>query len=53
MLKELNQEVIVLSLPDKSDNLFIQMGMIKTKAPALKADAIHTYFYELFLMTPL
>ncbi len=31
MLKELNQEVIVLSLPDKSDNLFIQMGMIKTK----------------------
>ncbi len=31
MLKELNQEVTVLSLPDKSRNLFIQMGMIKTK----------------------
>ena len=31
MLKELNQEVTVLSLPDKSGNLFIQMGMIKTK----------------------
>lgn len=31
MLKELNQEVIILSLPDKNGNLFIQMGMIKTK----------------------
>ena len=31
MLKELNQEVTVLSNPDKSGNLFIQMGMIKTK----------------------
>ena len=31
MLKELNQEVTVLSLPDKTGNLFIQMGMIKTK----------------------
>ena len=31
MLKELNQEVTVLSLPDKSGSLFIQMGMIKTK----------------------
>ena len=31
MLKDLNQEVIILSLPDKNGNLFIQMGMIKTK----------------------
>ena len=31
MLKDLNQEVVILSLPDKNDNLFIQMGMIKTK----------------------
>ena len=31
MIKELNQPVIVLSLPDKNDSLYIQMGMIKTK----------------------
>jgi DNA mismatch repair protein MutS2 len=31
MVKELNQPVIVLSLPDKSGSLYIQMGMIKTK----------------------
>ena len=31
MIKDLNQPVIVLSLPDKSGSLFIQMGMIKTK----------------------
>ncbi len=31
MIKELNQPVTVLSMPDKSGNLFIQMGMIKTK----------------------
>ena len=31
MIKELNQPVIVLSLPDKSGSLYIQMGMIKTK----------------------
>ena len=31
MLKDLNQEVTVLSLPDKNGHLFIQMGMIKTK----------------------
>ena len=31
MLKNLNQGVSVLSLPDKNGNLFIQMGMIKTK----------------------
>ena len=31
MIKDLNQPVIVLSLPDKNDTLYIQMGMIKTK----------------------
>lgn len=31
MLKGLNQEVKVLSLPDKSDNIFVQMGLIKTR----------------------
>ena len=31
MIKELNQPVTILSLPDKSGALFIQMGMIKTK----------------------
>lgn len=31
MLKDLNQEVTLLSLPDKSDNIFVQMGLIKTK----------------------
>lgn len=31
MIKDLNQPVIVLSLPDKNDSLYIQMGMIKTK----------------------
>jgi len=31
MIKDLNQQVKILSLPDKTDNLYIQMGMIKTK----------------------
>ena len=31
MVKDLNQPVVVLNPPDKSGNLFIQMGMIKTK----------------------
>ena len=31
MVKDLNQPVIVMSLPDKNGALFIQMGMIKTK----------------------
>lgn len=44
MLKELNQEVIILSLPDKSDNLFIQMGMIKTK---VKKDRLAVFNKEL------
>ena len=31
MLKDLNQQVTILSLPDKNDTLYIQMGLIKTK----------------------
>lgn len=31
MVKDLNQPVVVMSLPDKNGALFIQMGMIKTK----------------------
>lgn len=31
LLKELNQPVTILSLPDKNDNVFVQMGLIKTK----------------------
>ncbi len=31
MIKELNQEVIILALPDKNKNVQIQMGLIKTK----------------------
>lgn len=31
LLKDLNQEVTVLSLPDKNENVFVQMGLIKTK----------------------
>ena len=31
MIKDLNQPVTILSMPDKNGALFIQMGMIKTK----------------------
>ena len=31
ILKELHQPVIVLSLPDKNNNIFVQMGNFKTK----------------------
>lgn len=31
LLKELHQTVIILSLPDKNGNVFVQMGQIKTK----------------------
>ena len=44
MLKDLNQEVTILSLPDKSGSLFIQMGMIKTK---VKKDRLAVYNKEL------
>ena len=40
MIKELNQQVTVLSLPDKNDSLYIQMGMIKTK---VKKDKLAVY----------
>ncbi len=50
MLKELNQEVTVLSLPDKNDNLFIQMGMIKTK---VKKDKLAVFNKELSKKTTL
>lgn len=50
MLKELNQEVVVLSLPDKNDNLFIQMGMIKTK---VKKDKLAVFNKELAKKTTL
>lgn len=31
IIKDLNQQVKILSLPDKTNTLYIQMGMIKTK----------------------
>lgn len=40
MLKDLNQQVEILSFPDKNDNLYIQMGMIKTK---IKKDRLAVY----------
>lgn len=42
MLKELNQEVTILSLPDKSDNIFVQMGLIKTKITKNKLAVLNT-----------
>lgn len=50
MLKELNQEVTVLSLPDKSGSLFIQMGMIKTK---VKQEKLAVFNKELAKKTTL
>lgn len=44
MIKDLNQQVTVLSLPDKNDALFIQMGMIKTK---VKKDKLAVYDSQL------
>lgn len=40
LLKELNQAVTILSLPDKNDNLVVQMGLIKTK---IKKDKLALY----------
>lgn len=31
LLKELNQPVVLLSVPDKNGNVFVQMGLIKTQ----------------------
>jgi DNA mismatch repair protein MutS2 len=44
MLKELNQQVEILSLPDKNNTLYIQMGMIKTK---IKKDRLAVFNPEL------
>ena len=44
MVKNLNQPVTVLSLPDKNGVLYIQMGMIKTK---VKKDKLAVYNPEL------
>ena len=44
MIKDLNQPVEVLSLPDKGGNLYIKMGMIKTK---VKKDRLAVYNPEL------
>lgn len=40
LLKDLNQEVTILSLPDKNDTVFVQMGLIKTK---IKKDRLALY----------
>ena len=40
ILKELHQPVIVLSLPDKNDNVTVQMGNFKTK---IKSDKLAPY----------
>lgn len=44
MLKELNQAVEVLSMPDKNNTLYIQMGMIKTK---VKKDRLAVFNAEM------
>lgn len=40
ILKELHQTVTILSLPDKNDNVFVQMGNFKTK---IKCDKLAPY----------
>lgn len=40
LLKELHQDVTVLALPDKNNNVLVQMGMIKTK---IKRDKLAKY----------
>lgn len=40
LLKELHQPVTILSLPDKNDNIFVQLGLIKTK---IKKDKLALY----------
>lgn len=40
LLRELHQAVTVLSLPDKNDNVMVQMGLIKTK---IKKDKLVVY----------
>lgn len=40
ILKDIHQTVIILSLPDKNNNVFVQMGNIKTK---MKKDKLAPY----------
>lgn len=40
LLKELHQPVTILSLPDRNNNVFVQMGQIKTK---IKKDKLAIY----------
>lgn len=61
LLKDLNQAVTVLSMPDKNNNVFVQMGLIKTKInkdklalyeeklvskPKLKLRPMYSFEYE-------
>lgn len=48
LLKELHQPVTILSFPDKNDNVFVQMGLIKTK---IKKDKLAIY-NEKFVSRP-
>lgn len=48
LLKELHQPVTILSLPDKNDNVFVQLGLIKTK---IKKDKLALYT-EKFVSIP-
>lgn len=31
MIKDLDQEIVIIELPDKNDNVLVQMGLLKTK----------------------
>lgn len=46
LLKELHQDVTLLSLPDKNNNVLVQMGLIKTK---VKKDKLAKYDGKLVL----
>lgn len=48
LLKELHQAVTLVSLPDKNDNVFVKMGLIKTK---IKKDKLALY-NEKFVSKP-
>lgn len=48
LLKQLHQPVTVLSLPDKNDNVFVQMGLIKTK---IKKEKL-AFYNEKFVSKP-
>ncbi len=46
LLKDLHQAVTILSFPDKNDNVFVQMGLIKTK---INKDKLAIYDEKLVL----